>query len=385
MNRQTELERVLADRWQDVLAHVDDAVLVLDHERVLRFVNGAARRLLGYDENESIGGRCRFTTNGVDCQEACPLTYALERSMDRVDDFATVYRSRDGRPVPLNVTVIPLRNDDGTFRGAVEILRPREPDPGFFLAGSSPVARALRARLGQHGRTREHLLLIGDLPACRDVGRAVHRFASLPEELFKVWAGSWSDVPIWPPGTMYADGASADSLFADAPPDGWCLIAGVPRGRRIDTRGVVVEVVELPTVDDVAEDLALMVTAWAGGMVPGVTVSPAAAQRLGELAQQRGLEAVETVLTAAAAAAAAGDGCIEDVHIPADGYSSFLVDELLETDNPLAALESRLLLEVLQRSNWRMQEAADRLGVSRVTLWRKLKDHGIERPNGNGD
>lgn len=382
MNRQSELERVLADRWQDVLSHVDDAVLVLDHERVLRFVNGAARRLLGYDENESIGGRCRFTTKGVDCQEACPLTYALERSMDRVDDFATVYRSRDGRPVPLNVTVIPLRNDDGTFRGAVEILRPREPDPGFFLAGSSPVARSLRVRLGQHGRTREHLLLIGDLPACRDVGRAVHRFAGLPEELFKVWAGSWSGVPIWPPGTMYADGDSADSVFAVEPPDGWCLVVGVPRGRRIDTRGVVVEVIELPTVDDVAEDLALMVTAWAGGMVPGVTVSPAAAQRLGELARQGGLEAVETVLTAAAAAAAAGDGCIEDVHIPADGYSSFLVDELLETDNPLAALESRLLLEVLQRSNWRMQDAADRLGVSRVTLWRKLKDHGIERPNG---
>jgi transcriptional regulator of acetoin/glycerol metabolism len=39
---------------------------------------------------------------------------------------------------------------------------------------------------------------------------------------------------------------------------------------------------------------------------------------------------------------------------------------------------------VLDRSEWRMQEAADRLGISRVTLWRKLKDHGIERPtNGN--
>jgi transcriptional regulator of acetoin/glycerol metabolism len=32
-----------------------------------------------------------------------------------------------------------------------------------------------------------------------------------------------------------------------------------------------------------------------------------------------------------------------------------------------------------------MQEAADRLGISRVTLWRKLKDHRIERPGNGGD
>jgi transcriptional regulator of acetoin/glycerol metabolism len=174
-------------------------------------------------------------------------------------------------------------------------------------------------------------------------------------------------------------------LFADEPPDGWCLVAGAPHGRRIDTRGIAVEAIELPTVDDLAEDLALMVTAWAGGMVPGITVSPAAAQRLGELARDGGLEALETVLGAAAAAAAADGGRLDEAHIPSDGYSGHLVDELLKTDNPFAALESRLLLEVLQRSNWRMQEAADRLGVSRVTLWRKLKDHGIERPDGGSD
>jgi transcriptional regulator of acetoin/glycerol metabolism len=60
-----------------------------------------------------------------------------------------------------------------------------------------------------------------------------------------------------------------------------------------------------------------------------------------------------------------------------------LIDELLLDDDPFAALERRLLTEVLRRSGWRMQEAADRLGVSRVTLWRKLKDHGIERPECN--
>jgi len=39
------------------------------------------------------------------------------------------------------------------------------------------------------------------------------------------------------------------------------------------------------------------------------------------------------------------------------------------------------LREVLERSEWRMQEAADRLCISRVTLWRKMKELGIEKPS----
>jgi PAS domain S-box-containing protein len=382
VNRQVEFEGVLAGRWQDVLKHVDDAVLVLDHERTLRFVNSAARRLLGYDENETIGGRCRLTTNGVDCQDACPLTFALERSMDRVDDFATVYRARDGRPVPLHVTVIPLRNEDGTFRGAVEILRPREPSPGFYLVGSSDTASAFRSRLARHGRTREHLILKGELPACRDVARAVHRYAGLPDELFAVWSGSWSGVAVWPPGTMYADGETSATLVAVEPPEGWCLVVGASRGDTLETGGLEAEIVELPTVEELRDDLAQIVAAWADSLAPGTTVAPSAAQRLVRFACEAGLDALESVLVTAAGVAG---GRIEDAHIPADGYSSHLVDELLRTDNPLAALEQRLLVEVLNRSGWRMQEAADRLGVSRVTLWRKLKDHGIERPDSNGE
>ncbi len=102
MNRENDLEKVLAARWSEVLHRVNDAVLVLDDQRTLRFVNAPARRLLGYAEDQVIGGRCRLTTKGVDCENACPLTFALESDMDRVDNFATVYRTKDGRAVPLD-------------------------------------------------------------------------------------------------------------------------------------------------------------------------------------------------------------------------------------------------------------------------------------------
>jgi len=352
-------------------------VLVLDRERILRFVNSPARRLLGYEEDQAIGGRCRLTTKGVDCENACPLTFALEGDIEQVENFATVYRTKDGQAVPLSVTVIPLRDEDGRFQGAVEILRRRDPDPGFYLAGSSLAARSLKAKLIRHGRARSHLVLIGERPACRDVGRAVHRFAGLPEELFEVWSGTWETTTSWPPGTMYADGDAAASLLDSDPPEGWQLIVGtLPTAPPVGGK-LMAEVVELPSMEELRDDLALMITAWVQTLSPGTTVAPGAMARLSRLGCETGLEGLEKAVVAAVAAA---NGRIEEEHVPADGYSSHLVDELLRTENPLAALEQRLLTEVLHRSGWRMQEAADRLGVSRVTLWRKLKDHGIERP-----
>ncbi|RLA18518.1 MAG: sigma-54-dependent Fis family transcriptional regulator, partial [Gammaproteobacteria bacterium] len=68
--------------------------------------------------------------------------------------------------------------------------------------------------------------------------------------------------------------------------------------------------------------------------------------------------------------------------LPQPSPQTLFIDHVLESDNPLGALERRLLTEVLERCDWRMQEAADRLGMSRVTLWRKTRDYGIERPTG---
>jgi PAS domain S-box-containing protein len=373
----SDLDRIVREKWTEILQRVGDAVLILDHRRILRYVNAPARRLLGYSEDQVVGHRCRLTTNGVDCENACPLTFALENDIERVEDFATVYQTKDGRSVPLSITVIPLRSDAGEFIGAVEILRPKAPETGFFLAGSSPAIQALKSRLVRHGRLGGHLIVVGERPACRDVGRAAHRLAGLPDELFHVWTGSWDGVPSFPPGSVYADGDTVSSLVRSDVPEGWRVIVGRVHDEPGVPSDLIADVVELPSIEEIRDDLDLMVAAWVEELAPGKRVSLGALRRFGRLACDNGLTALGESLTAAIAAS---DGTIEEEHLPTDRSGSHLVDELLETDNPLAALEGRLLTEVLHRSGWRMQEAADRLGVSRVTLWRKLKDHGIERP-----
>ncbi len=359
--------------WLLLLDQLDEAVIVLDHERILRHVNHAARRLLGYEEGQTIGGRCRLTTRGIDCENACPLTFALETGMESVEDFSTVYHAVDGRALHLDVTVIPLTAAGGEFRGAVEILRPNQPRPGFFCCGLSDAAAGLQRQAAETAGREGDLVLVGEGPSCRDVARTIHRFSGLPDGLFSEWNGAWPETTPWPPGTVYAYGHGVISEIDSARPEGWRIIVGMPtRAPNLDG----IEVWELPRLAELSADVPRMIGAWVDELAPGKSVSAAALDQLVSIAFASGLEEVERTLQTALAAASER---VDVHHLPQDGQRTVLVDELLRNANPLAALEERVLREVVEMCGWRMQDAAERLGISRVTLWRKMKDLGIEK------
>lgn len=367
---------LINESWPVLLERLADAVIIMDGQRTLQFVNEKARRLLGYERGDVLGTRCRATTRGVDCEGACPLTYALERDLELVDGFSTEYRTRDGRAIPLSVTVIPLRSPDGELRGAVEILRPVAPDYGFYLAGDSLVAQGLRRRVLDLARGRDPVVLAGEATSCADVALALHRLGGLPDSLFRVWNGPASEEPDWPPGTLFV----AEPPPPHEVPAGWRLV--LRRGGDDAPNGLPNPVVlEIPSAEERRVDLPLMVAAWVERMAPGLEVEPAALDRLCRLAAEKGLDGLEPFLATAVASAR---GCLEVDHLAPELGSAVTVDEMLTTGKPLVALEARLLREVLHRCGWRMQEAADRLGISRVTLWRKLREHGIERPCNGG-
>jgi len=362
----------LASGWLQVLDQINDAVIVLDQERILRHANHAARRLLGYEEGQKIGGRCRATTRGIDCEIACPLTFALKTGMKTVEDFATVYHTVDGRALHLDVTIIPFEADEGGFLGAVEILRPNTPRPGFFTCGLSETATELQRKVSEMAAREEDLALVGEGPSCLDVARTIHRFSGLPDNLFSVWNGTWPDAVPWPPGTVYAYGSGLYSEIDRSRPEGWRIIVGAAERGGLDG----IELWELPALDDLSDDLGRMIGAWVDEMAPGKSISAAALDQLVSTAFDGGLEEVERALEIALAAAS---DRVDVHHLPKDGQRTVLVDELLRTENPLAALEELVLREVVESCGWRMQDAADRLGISRVTLWRKMKDLGIEK------
>jgi PAS domain S-box-containing protein len=57
-----------------------------------------------------------------------------------------------------------------------------------------------------------------------------------------------------------------------------------------------------------------------------------------------------------------------------------LFSDLVRKDRPLEVMERRLLDELMEEVHWNCKEAARRLGISRTTLWRRLKEHDLQRP-----
>jgi transcriptional regulator with PAS, ATPase and Fis domain len=48
----------------------------------------------------------------------------------------------------------------------------------------------------------------------------------------------------------------------------------------------------------------------------------------------------------------------------------------------LADRERRAIVETLEKTGWRLAESARRLGISRTTLWRRLKEYGLQQDGG---
>jgi DNA-binding NtrC family response regulator len=246
--------------------------------------------------------------------------------------------------------------------------------------GRSPAALELRRAMTQAAHATTTVALVGEAWAAADVAAAIHRFAGLPDDLFVVWRGSWAGVNPWPAGSLLVTAAADCASARTSLPPGWRLIvSAASEGELAPLGGGELALVRVPPVGELAADLPFIVRAQLAALSPTLQASAEAVAILAEIARGRGFAAFAT---AAAAAVGRANGQLDSSHLVEEG-GVVLVDAVLAQSNPLMALEERLLRQVLDRSEWRMQEAADRLGISRVTLWRKLKDHGIERP-GNG-
>jgi transcriptional regulator of acetoin/glycerol metabolism len=52
-----------------------------------------------------------------------------------------------------------------------------------------------------------------------------------------------------------------------------------------------------------------------------------------------------------------------------------------DAPDTLADQERRTIVETLNSTGWKLTETARRLGISRTTLWRRLRAWGIESPH----
>ena len=117
---QAQLER---DKTQTVLDSIGDGVLTVDRECMVTSVNHSAARIVGRPESEIAGKKCWETLScTADCGQACELARVLSEG-HAVTNFETEVCDRRGRSIAVSLGISALRNEREEIVGAVVVFR----------------------------------------------------------------------------------------------------------------------------------------------------------------------------------------------------------------------------------------------------------------------
>jgi PAS domain S-box-containing protein len=112
----------IARRLAAIVETSDDAIVSKDLNGVVLSWNQAAVRMFGYTAEEMIGSSIRKIIPAERQSEEDTVLAAI-RAGRRVEHFETVRMARDGRLLPISLTVSPIHDGNGKVIGASKIAR----------------------------------------------------------------------------------------------------------------------------------------------------------------------------------------------------------------------------------------------------------------------
>ncbi len=112
----------MLQRFAAMIASSDDAIISNTIEGTVTSWNNGAERIFGYAAHEMLGQSisCLVSARGGD-----DMTKSLDRIRrgEHVDHYEAMRRCKDGREIPVSLTISGLRDSSGEFVGVVKIAR----------------------------------------------------------------------------------------------------------------------------------------------------------------------------------------------------------------------------------------------------------------------
>ncbi|MDB5296016.1 MAG: rpfC 5, partial [Phycisphaerales bacterium] len=112
----------LQARLAAIINSSDDGIVSKDLNGVVQSWNDAAERIFGYRADEIVG-RSITILIPPDRQHEEAMILARVRRGERIDHFQTVRQRKDGRLLPVSVTISPVHDGDGRVVAASKIIR----------------------------------------------------------------------------------------------------------------------------------------------------------------------------------------------------------------------------------------------------------------------
>ena len=141
-----------------IVDSAEDAIISKNLDGIIQSWNPGAERMFGYTRDEMIGQpMLRLLPKGNEDEESEIL--ARLRAGERICNFQTIRRHKDGRLVPVSLTISPVRDHQGRIIGASKIARDISAERDFMLAQNALIERLQNA-------LAEIKTLRGLLPVC---------------------------------------------------------------------------------------------------------------------------------------------------------------------------------------------------------------------------
>jgi len=153
------LSTELSARLAAIVDSSDDAIVSKTLEGVITSWNRGAERVFGYTAAEAIGQHIFLIIPDDRRAEEMEVLARLRRG-ERVDHFETVRRAKDGRQVPISLTVSPIKDPRGTVVGASKVARDiteRKQAEEALRRAHEELEERVRARTAELSRANESL------------------------------------------------------------------------------------------------------------------------------------------------------------------------------------------------------------------------------------
>jgi len=99
-----------------------DAIVGKDLNGIITSWNSSAERIFGYPESEAVGSHISIVIPDDRLSEENKIIGRLKKSQ-RIDHFETIRRSKDGRAIPVSLTISPIKDASGSIVGASKVAR----------------------------------------------------------------------------------------------------------------------------------------------------------------------------------------------------------------------------------------------------------------------
>jgi PAS domain S-box-containing protein len=100
----------------------DDAIVSKDVNGIVTTWNKGAERIFGYSAEEMIG-KPIATIAAPDRLDEMPRILQRIKQGERIDHYETIRKAKDGRLIPISLTVSPIHDEEGRVVGASKIAR----------------------------------------------------------------------------------------------------------------------------------------------------------------------------------------------------------------------------------------------------------------------